>query len=178
MSLDDYNRLLVPISEQDHIQGLVSTSVTLLQYGDYQCPTCGEAHRLIKAIQHQINDLCFVFRHFPQQQIHPYAQRAAEAAEAAAAQGQFWQMHDILFNHQQELGNDYLVDYANNLGLDIPQFLQDISRQVHIARINQDIESGLHSGVTAAPALFINGIRYTSRWNIEQLMAAIVTASQ
>jgi protein-disulfide isomerase len=177
MSLDDYNRLLVPISEQDRSQGLVSTSVTLVEYGDYQCPTCGEVHQLIKAIQQQVNDLCFVFRHFPQPQIHPYALRAAEAAQAAAAQGQFWQMHDMLFTHQQALGNDYLVEYANNLGLDIPQFLQDISTQVHIARINQDIKSGLHSGVTAAPALFINGIRYTSRWNIEQLMAAIVTAS-
>ncbi|MBG1245108.1 DsbA family protein [Nostoc sp. NZL] len=177
MSLDDYNRLLVPISEQDHIQGLVSSSVVLVEYGDYQSLTCGETHQLIKAIQQQVNDLCFVFRHFPQPQIHPYAQRAAEASEAAAAQGQFWQMHDILFTHQQELGNDYLVEYANNLGLDIPQFLQDISSQIHIARINQDIESGLHSGVTAAPALFINGIRYSDSWNIEQLMAAIVTAS-
>ncbi|WP_341529873.1 DsbA family protein [Nostoc sp. UHCC 0302] len=177
MSLGDYNRLLVPILEQDHIQGLVSTSVVLVEYGDYQCPTCGEAHQLIKAIQQQVNDLCFVFRHFPQPQIHPYAQRAAEAAQAAATQGQFWQMHDILFTHQQELGNDYLVEYANNLGLDIPQFLQDISSQVHIAHINQDIESGLHSGVTAAPALFINGIRYSDRWNSEQLMAAIATAS-
>lgn len=177
MSLADYERLLVPISEQDHIQGLVSTSVALVEYGDYQCPTCGEAHQLIKAIRQQLNDLCFVFRHFPQPQIHPYAQRAAEAAEAAATQGQFWQMHDILFTHQQELGNDYLVEYANNLGLDIPQFLQDISRQVHIERINEDIESGLHSGVTVAPALFINGIRYANCWNIEQLMAAIVTAS-
>jgi protein-disulfide isomerase len=176
MSLGDYNRLLTPILEQDHIQGLVSSSVILVQYGDYQCPTCGEAHQLIKAIQQQANDLCFVFRHFPQPQIHPYAQRAAEAAQAAATQGQFWQMHDILFTHQQALGNGDLVEYANNIGLDIPQFLQDISSQIHIARINQDIESGLHSGVTAAPALFINGIRYTSRWNIEQLMAAIVTA--
>jgi protein-disulfide isomerase len=178
MSLGGYDRLLVPISKQDHIQGLVSTSVRLVEYGDYQCPTCGEAHQLIKAIQHQINDLCFVFRHFPQPQIHPYAQRAAETAQAAAAQGQFWQMHDMLFTHQQALGNDYLVEYANNLGLDIPQFLQDISSQVHINRINQDIESGLHSGVKVAPALFINGIRYTSRWNIEQLMAAIATASR
>jgi protein-disulfide isomerase len=178
MSLGDYyNRLLVPISEQDHIQGLVSASVALVEYGDYQCPTCGEAYQLIKAIQQQLNGLCFVFRHFPQPQIHPYAQRAAEAAASAAAQGQFWQMHDILFTHQQELGNDHLVEYANNLGLDIPQFLQDISSQVHIERINQDIESGLNSGVTAAPALFINGIRYTSRWNIEQLMAAIINAS-
>ncbi|MBW4428930.1 MAG: DsbA family protein [Nostoc desertorum CM1-VF14] len=176
MSLGDYNRLLAPILEQDHIQGLVSSSVVLVQYGDYQCSTCGETHQLIKAIQQQDNDLCFVFRHFPQPQIHPYAQRASEAAQAAGTQGQFWQMHDILFTYQQALGNGDLVEYANNLGLDIPQFLQDISSQIHIARINQDIESGLHSGVTAAPALFINGIRYTSRWNIEQLMAAIVTA--
>ena len=177
MSLGDYNRLLVPISEQDHIQGLVSASVALVEYGDYQCPICGEAHQLIKAIQQQLNDLCFVFRHFPQPEIYPYAQRAAEAAASAAAQGKFWQMHDILFTHQQELGNDHLVEYANNLGLDIPPFLQDISSQVHIDRINQDIESGLNSGVTAAPALFINGIRYTSRWNIEELMAAIITAT-
>ncbi|MEG4234368.1 DsbA family protein [Microcoleus sp. Pol11C3] len=177
MSLGDYNRLLVPISEQDHIQGLVSASVALVEYGDYQCLICGETHQLIKAIQQQLYDLCFVFRHFPQPQIHPYAQRAAEAAASAAAQGQFWQMHDILFTHQQELGNDHLVEYANNLGLDIPQFLQDIFSQVHINRINQDIESGLHSGVKVAPALFINGIRYTSLWNIEQLMAAIVTVS-
>ncbi len=76
MSLGDYNRLLVPILEQDHIQGLVTTSVVLVEYGDYQCPTCGETHQLIKAIQQQVNDLCFVFRHFPQPQIHPYAQRA------------------------------------------------------------------------------------------------------
>ena len=177
MSLGDYNQLLVPISEQDHIQGLVSASVALVEYGDYQCPICGEAHQLIKALQQQVNDLCFVFRHFPQSQIHPYAQRAAEAAASAATQGQFWQMHDILFIHQQELGNDRLVEYANNLGLDIPQFLQDISSKVHIDRINQDIESGLNSGVKVAPALFINGIRYTSLWNIEQLMAAIVTVS-
>jgi protein-disulfide isomerase len=123
MILGDYNRLVVPISEQDRIQGRVSTSVALVEYADYQCPTCAEVHRLIKAIQQQLNDLCFVFRHFPQPQIHAYAQRAAEAAQAAATQGQFWQMHDILFTHQQQLGNDYLVEYANNLGLDIPQFL-------------------------------------------------------
>ena len=178
MSLGDYyNRLLMPISGQDHIQGLVSASVALVEYGDYQCPTCSEAHQLIKAIQQQLNDLCFVFRHFPQPQIHPYAQRAAEAAASAAAQGQFWQMHDVLFTHQQELGNDHLVEYANNLGLDIPQFPQDISSQVHIDRINQDIQSGLRNGVTAAPALFINGIRYTSRWNSEELTPAIITAS-
>lgn len=177
MSLGDDYRLLVPISEHDHIQGSVSTSVTLVEYGDYQCPTCGEAYQLIKTIQQQVNGLCFVFRHFPQPQIHVCAQRAAEVAEAAAAQGQFWQMHDILFTHQQALRNDHLVEYANHLGLDIPQFLQDISTQVHLDRIHQDIEGGHHSGVIVAPALFINGIRYTDRWDIKELKAAIATAS-
>jgi protein-disulfide isomerase len=177
MSSSDDDRLSVPLSEQDHLQGWVNTSATLVEYGDYQCSTCGEVHQLIKVIQQQVNDLCFVFRHFPQPQIHLYALRAAEAAEAAAAQGQFWQMHDILFTHQQSLGNDYLVEYANHLELDIPQLLQDISSQVHIDRINRDIEGGKHSGVTAAPALFINGIRYRGRWNIQQLMAAITTAN-
>jgi protein-disulfide isomerase len=155
----------------------------LVMYGDYQSSQSGDGYRLLRAIQQQLsgsfgaNYSCFIFRHFPQRQIHPQAQHAAEAAEAAAVQGQFWQMHDMLFTRSQELGNGYLVEYANHLGLDISQFLQDLAKQVHVDRINQDIEGGLHSGVTDAPVLFINGIRYRDRWNIEQLMAAIVTAS-
>jgi protein-disulfide isomerase len=179
----DRSLLFLPPSTQDHIQGVLSATVVLVMYGDYEGSESADVYRLIKVIRRQLsvslgeNYLCFIFRHFPQIQIHSHAQRAAEAAQAAAAQNLFWQMHDILFTHQQELGNGYLVEYANNLGLDVCQFLQDISKQVHIARINEDIESGLHSGVTAAPALFINGIRYIGRWNIEQLMAAIITAS-
>ncbi|MBD3887139.1 thioredoxin domain-containing protein [Phormidium tenue FACHB-886] len=118
-----------------------------------------------------------IFRHFLQAQIHPQAQRAAQAAEAAAAQGQFWLMHDTLFIHQQKLENGYLVEYANNLGLDIPQFLKELSKQVHVDRINEDIEGGIHSRVTTAPALFINNIRYTGRWKITELMTAMITAS-
>ena len=169
------DRLSMPISEQDYVQGWASASVALVEYGDYQCPICGEVQQLIKAIQQQGNDLCFVFRHFPQPQIHLYALRAAETAEAAAAQGRFWQMHGLLFTRQQALENADLVEYANHLKLDIPRFLQDISSQVHLNRIHKDVESGHQSGVTAAPALFINGIRYRDRWNIEPLMAAIVT---
>ncbi|MEI2583753.1 DsbA family protein [Scytonema sp. PRP1] len=184
MSQDrDRSLLFLPPSTQDHVQGVVSATVVLVMYGDYEGSESADVYRLIKVIRRQLsvslgeNYLCFIFRHFPQIQIHSHALRAAEAAQVAAAQGQFWQMHDILFTHQQELGNGYLVEYADNLGLDISQFLQDISKQVHVDRINQDIESGLLSGVTAAPALFINGIRYLGRWKIEQLMAAIVTAS-
>ncbi len=121
--------------------------------------------------------MCVVFRHFIESSIYPQAQKAAQVAEAAAAQGKFWQMHDLLFTHQKALGNGYLVEYADVLGLDISRLLQDISKRVHIDRINQDIESGYQSGVTAVPALFINGVRYTERWNIEQLKAAITTAS-
>lgn len=184
MSFDrDRSLLFVPPSTQDHIKGVLNAIAVLVMYGDYECSQSADAYRLIKVIGRQLsvslgeNYLCFIFRHFPQIEIHSHAQRAAEAAEAAAVQGQFWPMHEMLFSHQQELGNGYLVEYANNLGLDISQFLQDISKKVYIDRINEDIESGLYSGVTATPALFINGIRYSDRWKIEQLMAAIITAS-
>lgn len=179
----DRSLLFVPPSIQDCIQGELSAPVVLVMYGDYQSPESADVYRLIKVIRRQLsvsfgeNYLCFIFRHFPEIQIHSLAQRAAEAAQAAAAQGLFWQMHDILFAHQQELGNGYLVEYANDLGLNVCQFLQDISQQVHLARINEDVQSGLLSGVTATPALFINGIRYTGRWKIEHLTAAIVSAS-
>ncbi|GAA6614470.1 DsbA family protein [Scytonema sp. NUACC26] len=179
----DRSFLFFPPSTQDRMQGVLSAPVVLVMYGDYQSPESADVYRLIKVIRRQLsvsfgeNYLCFIFRHFPQIQIHSHAQRAAEAAQAAAAQGLFWQMHDILFAHQQELGNGYLVEYANRLGLNVSKFLQEISKQVHIDRINEDIESGLQSGVTAAPALFINGIRYIGSWKIEQLMTAIVTAS-
>ncbi|MCC5660839.1 DsbA family protein [Nostoc sp. XA010] len=189
MSFDrDRSSLFVPPSTQDHVKGMLNAAVVLVMYGDYQCSQSADVYRLIKVIERQLgvslgeNYLCFIFRHFPQIEIHSHAQRAAEAAEAAAVQGQFWQMHEMLFTDQQKLGNGYLVEYANNLGLDISQFLQDISKRVYINAVNEDIQSGLHSGVTAAPALFINGIRYSvgvarrrHRWNIEHLMAAIIT---
>lgn len=179
----EYRSLFIPASIQDHIQGVLSAAVVLVMYGDYQCSKSADVYRLIKVIRREFNIacggdyLCFVFRHFPQNQIHNQSQRAAQAAQAAGSQGQFWQMHDTLFNHQQALENGYLVEYADQLGLDIPQFLQNLSKQTHIDRIQEDIKSGLRSGVTVAPALFINGIRYFGRWNKAQLMPAIVAAS-
>ncbi len=178
-----HSSLLVPPSTQDWMQGVLSAKVVLVMYGDYQCPRSADVYKVIKAIKRELSAsfgedyLCFIFRHFPQIQIHPHAQRAAQAAEAAAVQGQFWSMHDTLFIHQQQLENGYLVEYANDLGLDIPQFLKDLSKQVHIDRINEDIEGGIQSGVTTAPALFINNIRYTGRWKMTELMTAIVAAS-
>jgi protein-disulfide isomerase len=178
-----HSSLLVPPSTQDRIQGVLSAKVVLVMYGDYQDPGSADAYKLIKGIKQELSaafredDLCFVFRHFPQAQIHPHAQRAAEAAEAAATQGQFWSMHDTLFVHQQKLENGYLIEYANDLGLDIPQFLKELSKQVHVDRINENVEGGIHSGVTTAPALFINNIPYTGCWKKTELMTAIVAAN-
>jgi protein-disulfide isomerase len=180
----DHNQLVVSPSARDYRQGSLNARVVLVEYGDYQCPQCGELYALIETIRGRLdgtfpeeNHLCFVFRQFPQPRIHSQAKNAAAAALAAGVQGQFWQMHDMLFNHQQALGNGYLVEYAEHLGLNIPQFLQEITRQVHVDRINEDIESGRQSGVTTAPAVFVNGTRYRDLWNIEQLMAAIINAS-
>src|SRR4028118_1832093 len=179
-----HSSLLVPPSTQDWIQGILSAKVMLVMYGDYQDPRSADVYKLIKAIKRELSAafgedyLCFIFRHFPQTQIHPHAQRAAQVAEAAAAQGKFWLMSDTLFDHQQRLENGYLVEYANDLGLDIPQFLRELSKQVHVDRINEDIEGGIQSGVTTAPALFINGIRYIGHWNTTELMAAMIAASR
>ncbi|MBD2165185.1 DsbA family protein [Calothrix membranacea FACHB-236] len=182
MNQDSYsNQLLVLPSQRDHYQGTLNAPVVLVEYGNYECSQCRELYRLIQVIQQHFtsvfpeeNRICVVFRHFIENTLHPHAQKVAEAVEAAAAQGQFWQMHDLLFTHQHALGNGFLVEYADSLGLDISQFLKDISTQAHIGRINQNIESGYQSGVTATPALFINGIRYSDRWTVEQIMAAIV----
>jgi protein-disulfide isomerase len=179
-----HTQISASASTQDHIQGELNATVVVVMYGDYQCLQSANVYRLIKSIQQQLsvsleeNHLCFIFRHFPQTQIHPHAQHAAEATEAAAAQGQFWPMHDMLFIHSQELGNGYLVEYADNLGLDISRFLQDMSKHLHIDRINQDLESGHSSGVNTAPALFVNGVRYSDRWSIKQLMSAIIMSSK
>jgi protein-disulfide isomerase len=178
-----HSSLLVPPSTQDWMQGVLSARVVLVMYGDYQCPRSADVYKLIKGFKQELraslkaDDLCLIFRHFPQTQVHPDAQRAAEVAEAAAAQGQFWLMHDTLFVHQQKLENGYLIEYANDLGLDIPQFLKDLSKHVYVDRIHEDIKGGMQSGVTAAPALFINNIRYVGRWTMTELMTAIVAAN-
>jgi protein-disulfide isomerase len=178
------NQLVVPPSEQDHRQGSLNARVVLVEYGDYQCPQCSELYTLIQAIQRQFeatllgrDSLCLVFRHFPQPQLHPQAQKAAAATEAAAAQGQFWQMHEMLLKHQQELEDGYLAEYADNLGLDVTQFLRDIAQKVYVNHINQDTASGMNSGVVSTPVLFINGVRYRDALELEPLLVAIPKAS-
>ncbi len=175
---NDYDRLLLPISEQDRIRGSIGTPVKLLEYGDYQCSDCGQLHRTLLAIEQQLDEsFCFAFRHFPQTQIHPQAHKAAQAAQAAqaaAAQGRFWQMHDTLFEHQHALEDSHLVEYANDLGLDIPQFLRNLSEHIYVNRINEDIASGRSNHVISTPTLFINGDRYFGALDLKSLLTVIL----
>ncbi|QLE57951.1 DsbA family protein [Nostoc sp. TCL26-01] len=183
-ALGDRHQLVVPPFEQDHRQGSFNARVVLVEYGDYQCPQCGRLYTTIMAIQRQFeatllgrDSLCFVFRHFPQPQIHLQAQKAAAATEAASAQGRFWQMHEMLLKYPQALGDGDLAEYADKLGLDVTQFLRDIARKVYVDRINRDIASGMDSGVVSTPALFINGVRYVDALEFEPLLVAIAKAS-
>jgi protein-disulfide isomerase len=169
---DNGNRLFIPISEHDHIQGVMNAPVILVVYGDYQCLSCGEVHRMIQAIQEQIPSR-FVFRHFPRTRLHPQAQKAAEASEAAAAQNRFWQMHKTLFKHQDTLNDGHLLEYANDIQLDIGRFLRDMTNHVHAERVTKDIQGGIQSGVNSVPALFINSIRYRDAWDTGRLLNAI-----
>ncbi|MGV0028808.1 DsbA family protein [Phormidesmis priestleyi] len=170
----DSDRLFIPISDHDHTQGAMDASIVLVAYGDYQCLSCREVYRMIQELQQQIQ-LCFVFRHFPRTQLHYQAQKAAEAAVAAAAQNQFWQMHNLLFEHQSALSDGHLLEYANELQLDIDRFLRDMTAHVHAERVAQDVQSGIKSSVSSTPALFMNGDRYRDAWDIERLLAAITS---
>jgi len=176
-SYSDWSRLT--IVESDRLQGAIDAPVILIEYGDYQCPYCAEVHKMIKTIQQRLDrQLCFVFRHFPQRQLHFQAQRAAEAAEAAAAQGKFWQMHNLLFERQKCLSDGNLLEYANELGLDLHQFLHAIASHQYADRVAQDIYSGKLCGVIHTPTLFINGNRYNDAWEVERLMTAILNRHQ
>jgi protein-disulfide isomerase len=128
---------------------------------------------MIQVIQQQM-PLCFVFRHFPRVQLHPHAQKAAEAAEAAAVQHKFWQMHHILFEHQSALNDGYLLEYANAIQLDIDRFLRDMTNHVHAERVTHDMQDAIQSGVNHAPALFINGDRYRDAWDTERLIDTMI----
>lgn len=166
--------LTPPVSKQDHVLGPESASVTLVEYGDYECPYCGMAHLTVKEVLQLLGDqLRFVFRHFPLIQIHPHAERAAEAAEAAGAQGKFWAMHDTLFEHQRALDDTHLVLYATALDLDKDRFVRELAEHKYADRVIKDLLSGARSGVNGTPTFFINGLRYEGVYDLQTLLAAI-----
>lgn len=172
------SRLVPPVSEGDHAAGSDAAPVTLVEFGDFECPHCGRAYPIVKQIQKVMGpDLRFVFRHFPLRQSHPHAERAAEAAEAAGAQGKFWGMHDLLFENQDSLEDSDLVGYAAALGLDVARFTAELESDVHADRVRKDFRSGARSGVNGTPTFFINGLRYDAPWDLPTLSSAIEAAA-
>jgi protein-disulfide isomerase len=166
--------LQTPVTPDDHIQGNPDAPVTLLEYGDYECPYCGEAYPIVKAIQARMREgLRFVFRNFPITTSHPHAEQAAEAAEAAAAQGRFWEMHDHLYENQRRLREDALHSYAEALGLDVDRFVNELAEHVHADRVHEDFMSGVRSGVNGTPTFFINGVRHDDSYDFETLLLAL-----
>jgi protein-disulfide isomerase len=171
--------LTVPVAEdRDHIQGPASAPVTLVQYGDYECPYCGEAYPIVKDVQAQMKDrLRFVFRNFPISTSHPHAEQAAEAAEAAAGQGRFWEMHDALYENQRRLRHQDLRSYAERLELDVERFARELAEHVHAPRVHEDFISGVRSGVNGTPTFYINGLRHDDSYETEVLLDALERAA-
>ena len=166
--------LTQPVSARDHAEGPADTPLTLVEYGDYQCPYCGAAYPVVKRLQKTLGmKLQFVFRNFPLTQAHPYALMAAEAAEAAALQGKFWEMHDLLFEQQTLLKPEIIPSWAERIGLDLEKFGNDIRQGVVEKRIKEDRQSGIRSGVNGTPTFFINGMRYDGSPDYGSLLAAL-----
>ncbi len=167
-------KLKPPVNKNDHAQGSADAPVTLTEYGDFQCPHCGAAHPMIKKIQQSFGKkLKFVFRHFPLSNVHEYAQIAAVAAEAAGRQNKFWEMHDIIFEHQSDLGDDIWPVFAQKLKLKIPAFEKDMDDPALSEKVESDFESGIRSGVNGTPSFYINGDKYNGDYDFESLSEAI-----
>jgi protein-disulfide isomerase len=157
--------LTPPVGGHDHALGPADAAVTLVEYGDFECPYCGQAYPIVKAIQERMGDrLRFVFRHFPLTESHPHAEHAAETAEAAGAEGKFWEMHDVLYEHQRALSDRDLVGYAGDLGLDGPRVARALEQGTFAAKVRGDFRGGVRSGVNGTPTFFINGVRYDGSW--------------
>jgi protein-disulfide isomerase len=170
-------RLAVPVGQTDHAQGPADAPVTLVEYGDYECEYCGAAYPVVKEIQKRMGAaLRFVFRNFPLNTIHEHAGVAAQAAEAAAAQGKFWEMHDILYENQTELAGADLNEYALKIGLEIYRFEADLSGERFARKVREDFRGGLKSGVNGTPTFFINEMRFVGEKTVQGLVEAIEEA--
>ena len=173
--------LVMPVNEHDHVRGSFDAPVTLVEYGDYECPHCGRAHPIVQQLIQTLGDqLGFVFRNFPLSQIHPHAEHAAEAAEAADALGgpdAYWGMHDMLFENQEALGDEDLMVYAHELGLDEKKVARALATGELAERVRADFIGGVRSGVNGTPTFFINGERYDGDWmNARAFASALVAA--
>ena len=174
----EHARLTLEVGERDHVQGPAAAPVTLVEYGDYECPYCGAAYPIIKQVQARMGErLRFVFRNFPISTSHPHAEQAAEAAEAAGVQRLFWEMHDLLYENQKRLRDEDLRGYAERLGLDVESFAKELAEHVHAARVHEDFMSGVRSGVNGTPTFYIDGARHDDAYDVETLVAALERAA-
>ncbi len=166
--------LLLPIQPDDHIQGPAEARFTLVEYGDYECPACGALFQTIRQVHEQYKEEArFVFRHYPLSGIHPEAQQAAEAAEAAGAQERFWEMHDLLFQNQSALQIHDLQNYAKRLKLDMERFDSELKERKYEERVREDFRRGVANGVYGTPGLFINGIRFNGDPTLDSILAIL-----
>ena len=167
-------RLVLPLDPRDHVQGPPDAPATLIEYGDYECPYCGLAHRIVKEVQRHLGlGLRVAYRHFPLFELHPHALAAAEAAEAAGAQGKFWEMHDVLFESQQALAPPDLVRYAEDVGLDMKRFVNELAAHIHEKTMWDDFIGGVRSGVSGTPTFFTDGVRHVGPWDADSLIEAL-----
>ena len=164
-------QLTIPVNSNDNTYGNAESNIVLVEYGDYECPYCGKAYPQVKQIKEQLGKyIRIVFRNFPLTKIHPNAFSAAVATEAAAIQGKFWDMHNIIFENQKTLSDDFLVELAGRIDLDVKRFKEDIKKVALIDKVEKDFESGLRSGVNRTPSFFINGEKFEGEWKDDQLI--------
>ena len=155
------------------MRGPLESPVTLVEYGDFECPSCGLAEPIVRELLADLGDVRYVWRHLPLRDVHPHAQMAAEAAEAAGRQGAFWEMHDLLIDQQSALTTKDLLDYATRLGLDVARFTDDLRQHVGADRVRKDVDSADLSGVSGTPTFFINGLRHHGAYDIDTLRDAV-----
>ncbi|HVK49836.1 MAG TPA: DsbA family protein [Pseudobacter sp.] len=164
-------QLTIPVNSNDNSYGNAESNIVLVEYGDYECPYCGKAYPQVKQIKEQLGKyIRIVFRNFPLTKIHPNAFAAAVATEAAAIQGKFWDMHNIIFENQKTLSDDFLIELAGRIDLDVKRFKEDIKKVALIDKVEKDFESGLRSGVNRTPSFFINGEKFEGEWKDDQLI--------
>jgi Na+:H+ antiporter, NhaA family len=170
--------LTPPLSAEDHVDGPSGAELELVMYGDFQCPYCTAAYPIVKRVRDQLAArLLFGFRHFPLRDVHPDAQRSAEASEAAAAQGAFWEMHDRLYEARGALSQGDLIGYAAELGLDADRVAVELGSSAHAPRVQRDLDSGLASGVTGTPGFFVAGRQHAGSFDAASLIAALEAAT-